>query len=153
MLTGAELINEEDGFLYRDGFLSARLRTRRVFGRNQVVDTGRSASRKRRGVETVACAALLVGLVVTNVVGSGAGSVATAAVGPVGSGFTVTPADLAFILRQIEIAERHSRAFQGTEPTQEPNPDVQNDPQYCASLLPGPLTHPLVADVYPGPGP
>ena len=145
-----ELIIEEDGFLNRDGISSVRLRAWRVFGRNQVVDTGRSASGKSRGVRAAACTALLVGLGLTNVVvGSSAGTVANAAVGPVGSGFTVTPSDLAFILRQIKIAERHSRAFQGTEPTQAPNPDVQNDPQYCASLLPGPLTSPVVPDVFP----
>ena len=39
---------------------------------------------------------------------------------PVGGGFTVTPGDLAFILKQIKIAERHSRAFQGTEPASRP---------------------------------
>src|ERR1700712_5166978 len=43
----------------------------------------------------------------------GKSEVASAATGPVGNGFTVTPADLAFILKQIKISERHSRAFQG----------------------------------------
>ena len=38
---------------------------------------------------------------------------AQAAPGPVGNGFTVTPADLAFILKQIKIAEHHSRALRG----------------------------------------
>jgi len=36
-------------------------------------------------------------------------SPANAVVGPVGSGFTVTPGDLAFILKQIKISERHAR--------------------------------------------
>ena len=49
---------------------------------------------------------------------------AKAAAGPVGNGFTVTPADLAFILKQIKIAERHSRAFQGNpDPGTPVNPD------------------------------
>ena len=33
---------------------------------------------------------------------------ANAAPGPVGQGFTVTASDLAFILKQIKIAERHA---------------------------------------------
>ena len=36
---------------------------------------------------------------------------ATAAQAPTGSGFTVTPGDLAFILKQIKIAEHHSQAL------------------------------------------
>ncbi len=53
----------------------------------------------------------------------------------VGQGFTVTPSDLAFILKQIKIAERHSRAIAGTEPTAAPNPDPTTDPNYCAALI------------------
>ena len=60
--------------------------------------------------------------------------------GPVGNGFTVTPADLAFILKQIKIAERHSRAFLGHPDAPTPlNPDPSGDPEYCQSLVgPGP---------------
>ena len=57
---------------------------------------------------------------------SGKNDQAKAAVAPVGEGFTVTPADLAFILKQIKIAERHSRSFEGTpgrDPLN-PNPTV-----------------------------
>ena len=55
---------------------------------------------------------------------SGKNDQAKAAVAPVGNGFTVTPADLAFILKQIKIAERHSRAFVGNpEPGTPLNPD------------------------------
>jgi Ca2+-binding RTX toxin-like protein len=42
--------------------------------------------------------------------------VAQAAVGPVGSGFTVTPSDLAFILKQIKIAEAHSASLTVANP-------------------------------------
>ena len=134
----------------RDGDFSAPWSARRVFGRNQAVDKSRSASGKPRRLQTIACTAVLLSLVAANVVaGSGTGNVASAAVGPVGSGFTVTPSDLAFILKQIKIAERHSRSFAGTEPTQAANPNVANDPEYCASLLPGPLTHPVAPGVYP----
>ena len=53
-----------------------------------------------------------------------------------GNGFTVTPADLAFILKQIKIAERHSRAFQGNpDPGTPVNPDPIGDPDYCQSLV------------------
>ena len=61
---------------------------------------------------------------------------AKAAVAPVGNGFTVTPADLAFILKQIKIAERHSRAFEGNpDPGTPVNPDPTGDPDYCQSLV------------------
>ena len=43
-------------------------------------------------------------------------NVATAVVGPVGQGFTVTPADLAFILKQIKIAERHAATLTPLNP-------------------------------------
>ena len=58
-----------------------------------------------------------------------------AEVTPVGQGFTVTPSDLAFILKQIRIAERHSRAIQGTEPSAVPNPSPTTDPDYCQSMV------------------
>jgi Ca2+-binding RTX toxin-like protein len=61
---------------------------------------------------------------------------AHAVVAPVGGGFTVTPADLAFILKQIKIAERHSRALAG-DPTaaSQPNPNPSGDPEYCQSMI------------------
>ncbi|MEP7193083.1 MAG: peroxidase family protein, partial [Actinomycetota bacterium] len=72
---------------------------------------------------------------------------AHAAAPGVGQGFTVTPSDLAFILKQIKIAERHSRAIQGTEPSALPNPSPTTDPNYCQSMvgsgpdqIPDPLT-------------
>ena len=41
---------------------------------------------------------------------------ATAAVAPVGQGFTVTPSDLAFILKQIKIAEHHAATLTPANP-------------------------------------
>lgn len=41
---------------------------------------------------------------------------APAATGPVGAGFSVTPGDLAFILKQIRIAERHSTTYTASDP-------------------------------------
>lgn len=41
---------------------------------------------------------------------------ANAVVAPVGNGFTVTPADLAFILKQIKIAEQHVRTLTPANP-------------------------------------
>ena len=57
------------------------------------------------------------------------------AVSPPGSGFTVTAGDLSFILKQIKIAERHSRA-----PDRYPNKRPKEaDPEFCESLVgPGP---------------
>ena len=72
---------------------------------------------------------------------TGKRDVAKAAVAPVGQGFTVTPADLAFILKQIKIAERHSRAFEGNpDPGTPINPDPIGDPMYCQALV-GPNTN------------
>ena len=41
---------------------------------------------------------------------------AKAAPGPVGNGFVVTAGDLTFILKQIQIAERHAAAFRPIRP-------------------------------------
>ena len=80
---------------------------------------------------------------------------ATAAQAPTGSGFTVTPGDLAFILKQIKIAEHHSRRC-STIPTRRtraatlvgPGPDQIPDrltpyglrtvDGSCNNLVPGP---------------
>src|SRR4051812_30807567 len=60
------------------------------------------------------------------------------AAAPVGQGFTVTPSDLAFILKQIKIAERHSRALiPELDPTNAipNNPSPTTDPVYCQSMI------------------
>ncbi len=55
---------------------------------------------------------------------------------PVGSGFAITAADLAYILKQIKIAERHSRAFEGdATAAPQPNPHPDADPSYCLSMI------------------
>jgi Ca2+-binding RTX toxin-like protein len=54
---------------------------------------------------------------------------------PIGNGFTVTSGDLAFILKQIKIGERHSRAFLGTDPSIPANPSPTTDPNYCQSMV------------------
>jgi hypothetical protein len=41
---------------------------------------------------------------------------AEAVVGPVGAGFTITPGDLSFILKQIKIAERHAFTLDAAHP-------------------------------------
>ena len=89
---------------------NARLRSRRdaVLKRTRGVDGGRRRWGTSHKVRIFASIAALVGLVGTTLV-TGLG--ANAAPAPVGNGFTVTPADLAFILKQIKIAEHHSTAF------------------------------------------
>ncbi|HJZ61961.1 MAG TPA: hypothetical protein VKD47_07400, partial [Miltoncostaeaceae bacterium] len=63
--------------------------------------------------------------------GSAAGAPA-----PAGNGFTVVPADLNFILKQIKIAERHSAALAGdTKAAPQPNPHPEADPSYCLSMI------------------
>ena len=97
----------------------------------------RTAARSRLRILGAATAALaLISIsVVTGPVG------VHAAPAPVGQGFTVTPSDLAFILKQIKIAERHSAAFlqEPNKPHPPPNPDPLGDPEYCQALVgPGP---------------
>jgi Ca2+-binding RTX toxin-like protein len=75
---------------------------------------------------------------------------AHAAVGPAGNGFTVTAGDLAFILKQIKIAERHSATLTPANPCGTlvgPGPDQIPDPLTayglrtvdgsCNNLFPG----------------
>ena len=81
---------------------------------------------------------------------------ANAAVAPVGAGFTVTTGDLSFILKQINIAERHAATATPTDPCKgllnKPNdgiPDVEQVPDIlttyglrtvggeCNNLVPG----------------
>src|SRR3954452_17727860 len=50
----------------------------------------------------------LTGLTVTAVAAAMLGSIPAATAAPVGNGFVVNAADLAFILKQIEISERHA---------------------------------------------
>ncbi|MFL6177116.1 MAG: hypothetical protein ACJ715_10730, partial [Ornithinibacter sp.] len=60
----------------------------------------------------------------------------------VGEGFTVTPADLAFILKQIKIAEAHSAVLAA----QGPGPST--DPVRCQSMIgtgPNQIESPLVS--------
>jgi Ca2+-binding RTX toxin-like protein len=55
---------------------------------------------------------------------------------PVGQGLVITPSDLAFILRQIMIAERHALAAEASpESVDPPNPDPLGDPEYCRALV------------------
>ncbi len=71
----------------------------------------------------------------------GLGSTAQAA-NIVGEGFTVTPADLSFILKQIKIAEAHSAALAA----QGPGPST--DPVRCQSMIgtgPNQLESPLLS--------
>src|SRR4051812_45247131 len=69
----------------------------------------RLRSRRRRGTATVAA------LVATSLTMLGIAALpSSAALGPVGNGFTVTAGDLSFILKQIKIAERHSTTYDST---------------------------------------
>src|SRR3982750_2900897 len=92
----------------------ARLRTRKeaVLQRTRASQTYRPGGQRGRTVKVVAAIAATVGILGTGLV-TQAGSPAQA--GTVGSGFTVTADDLAFILRQIKIAERHVRSIDGQQ--------------------------------------
>ena len=87
------------------------------------------ARRRNRHRITRPLAAGAAGLLAVTLLPLTAGG-AAAVVGPVGQGFTVTTGDLSYILKQIKIAEAHSAAFRSGA-----NPDVANDPEYCAALI------------------
>jgi Ca2+-binding RTX toxin-like protein len=70
-----------------------------------------STRTKRRGAAVVASFA-----VVTTFFAPAALPTASAAAGPVGSGFSVTPGDLSFILKQIKISERHAFTLSPANP-------------------------------------
>ena len=88
---------------------------------------------------------------------------ATAAVAPVGQGFTVTPSDLAFILKQIKIAEAHVAnttsltgpcgALVGTGPNQIPSPllsqGLRTVDGSCNNLQPGQETFGAADQLFP----
>ena len=82
---------------------------RRGLSRSKSTFVGRT--RRQRVVRPVVYGLLAVAVCLTaaTMPSRGHSDVAKAAAGPVGNGFTVTPADLAFILKQIKIAEHHSR--------------------------------------------
>src|SRR3954466_3152585 len=126
--------------MFGTGLSSARLRSRKeaVLERTRA-SRGDSSSgvRSKRKIQIVAAAAATLGILSTGLV-TGADSPASA--GTVGSGFTVTASDLAFILKQIKIAERHVRSINGSQPDQAANPhtdpsDPLYDPEYCSSLV------------------
>src|SRR3954447_7744771 len=71
--------------------------------------------RVRRWVAMTSALAIPIALV-TQIAGVPATNAAIVNPGPVGNGFTVTPGDLAFILKQIKIAERHSTTLDPTHP-------------------------------------
>ena len=104
--------------------------------RPEITPGGRSRRRLLMRPAAYAVLAAVVCLAAATLPSQGKSDQAKAAAGPVGNGFTVTPADLAFILKQIKIAERHRRAFMGTpDPGTPVNPDPTGDPDYCQSLV------------------
>ena len=112
-----------------------RFRRRGVL-RPETTPGGRSRRRLLMRPAAYAILAAVVCVAAATLPSTGKNDQARAAQAPVGNGFTVTPADLAFILKQIKIAERHSRAFEGIPDAGTPlNPDPVGDPEYCQSLV------------------
>ncbi|MEY2582839.1 MAG: hypothetical protein QOE09_2688, partial [Ilumatobacteraceae bacterium] len=110
---------------------SARLfgRKRAALQRLRAFEQGSAFRRRGRKLRKAFATTATVALIATALV-SGVGATAGAVVAPVGQGFTITTSDLAYILKQIKIAEHHSAAYRsGT------NPDALNDPDYCNSLV------------------
>lgn len=108
-------------------------------------------TRRRRGSSTLTVRFRpVIAVVAASLILPGLAIPAHAVVGPVGNGFTVTQADLAFILRQIKIAERHAATLTPANPCGTlvgPGPDQVPDAltSYglrtvdgsCNNLLPG----------------
>ena len=106
----------------------------------------RYLSRARRAIRAVATVVLSAAMVSGGLVAPAS----VAALAPVGQGFTVTDADLAFILDQIKIAEHHSltatpadpcAGLLGTGPNQVPSPlialGLRTVDGSCNNLQPG----------------
>jgi hypothetical protein len=91
-----------------------------------------SYSKIKTGLRTTLFMLVVLSILLSNI---GVGATPVSAANIVGQGFVVTPSDLAFILRQIKIAERHSRALAGTDISIPANPDPVNDPYYCQSMI------------------
>jgi Ca2+-binding RTX toxin-like protein len=70
--------------------------------------SARATTKPRRRFGIPPRGAALIGITAVVIALLGGVPAATAAPGPVGNGFTVTPGDLAFILKQIKISERHA---------------------------------------------
>jgi hypothetical protein len=87
---------------------------------------------RRRGLSAVAVTAVVVATASGTLLAQSASAVQA----PVGNGFVVTSGDLSFILNQIKIAERHTRAFEGDATVApQPNPNPAADPNYCLSMI------------------
>src|SRR4029078_2953375 len=91
--------------------------TRRRVGRG-ISNKSRGSGSGRKGAARSRPFAALCALALTLGLGLQLGSIqqAVAAPAPVGNGFVVTPGDLAFILKQIRIAEMHSTTLTASDP-------------------------------------
>ncbi len=91
--------------------------TRRHVGRG-ISKESRSSGPRRRGAARSKPFAALCALAIVLGLGLQLGSMQTAAAAPapVGNDFVVTPGDLAFILKQIKIAERHTTTLTASNP-------------------------------------
>jgi Ca2+-binding RTX toxin-like protein len=107
----------------------------KVIGHSHERASGRSRTTKARAVATATVFAMVAMLLPF-------GLATPANANTVGEGFTVTPSDLAFILKQIKIAEAHSAVLAA----QGPGPST--DPVRCQSMLgtgPNQIESPLVS--------
>src|SRR4051794_22037903 len=75
--------------------------------------TTRRPRHRRRATAIGATLVVVAGTVLQAVVAT---TPASAVPAPVGQGFTITATDLSFILKQIQIAERHTRTLSAAEP-------------------------------------
>jgi hypothetical protein len=120
---------------------------------------GKKSDIARRGV--AGFAATLLGLALVPAVGL-VGPAAPAQAAPVGADFQITPADLAFILKQIKIAEHHAQTFTaddpcrglvGNGPNQIPSPLVSYGLRTvdgsCNNLIDGQAHHGAADQVFP----
>jgi hypothetical protein len=126
-----------------------------MLGPDRKLRSARNSRRKRLGT-TTALVALVGGLVTVSASGLGAQAA------PVGQGFTVTAADLSYILKQIKIAEHHvttatladpCAGLLGTGPNQVPSPliafGLRTVDGSCNNLQPGQETFGAADQTFP----
>ena len=121
--------------MFGNGLNNACLRSRKEAVLRRTRASGEAPSRHWRGsrrFKITAAFVAVLGLFGTGIV-TGANAAPITNPAPVGNGFTITPGDLLFILKQIKIAERHSQAIaaNGADAVAV-EPDPSGDPSTAA---------------------
>src|SRR4051812_35361574 len=104
------------GPIWEGGFSMLGIPRARVTARRKEMADGRMRLGPIPRLIIMVSMAVVAAIMVAVGLGGRSPDAARAAVTPPGQGFTVTPGDLAFILKQIKIAERHSLTQTASNP-------------------------------------